>query len=66
MLYLILFNQKDYFMKRHYLTLLLLLFTSLQFAHSQNVCIEPKNVNDAEITLHSPHLKQILLDCASL
>lgn len=33
-------------MKRHYLTLLLLLFTSLQFAHSQDVCIEPKNVND--------------------
>ena len=30
-------------MKKYYLTILLLLFTLLPFAHAQNVCIEPLN-----------------------
>ena len=30
-------------MKNYYLTILFLLFTSLPFAHAQNVCIEPLN-----------------------
>ena len=33
-------------MKNYYLTILLLLFTLLPFAHAQNVCIEPLNETD--------------------
>ncbi len=33
-------------MKRYYLTILLLLFTLLPFAHAQNVCIEPMDEED--------------------
>ncbi len=32
-------------MKKYYLTILLLLFTLLPFAHAQSVCIEPLNVS---------------------
>ena len=46
MLYLQIIYLEDYFMKKYYLTILLLLFTLLPFAHAQNVCIEPMDEED--------------------